>query len=61
MQTESKWRMQKKSHTPTSEGNCPYCRKKVKALEAHIHDKHKKELRLKKQWKKTSIRVRSAK
>ena len=61
MQAIAKWRMQKKSHQSTTEGTCPYCRKKVKALEAHLHDKHKKEMKVKKQWKKQSIRMRSAK
>jgi len=29
--------------TPTTEGKCPYCRKHVKSLEAHIKDKHMRE------------------
>lgn len=58
MQTESKWRMQKKSHQSTTEGTCPYCKKRVKALEAHTHDKHKKEMQKKKQWKNKTIKVR---
>ena len=27
----------------TTEGKCEYCNKRVKSLEAHIHDKHKGE------------------
>lgn len=44
MQTESNWRNEHKYIKPTTEGTCPYCKKHVKALEAHMHDKHKKEL-----------------
>ncbi|MBI2660541.1 hypothetical protein HYX07_05245 [Candidatus Woesearchaeota archaeon] len=25
------------------EGECPYCKKRVKSLNSHIHDKHKDE------------------
>ena len=28
---------------PTTKGKCPYCKKPVKSLEHHIHDKHKEE------------------
>ncbi len=28
---------------PTTPGKCPYCHKKIKAIEAHIHDMHKGE------------------
>lgn len=44
---ESKWRKQKKAHEPTTEGVCPYCKKHVKALEAHMKIKHLKELKKK--------------
>ncbi len=26
---------------PTTTGKCPFCHKKVAALESHMHDKHK--------------------
>ncbi|MEK6920545.1 MAG: hypothetical protein AABX82_01575 [Nanoarchaeota archaeon] len=44
---ESKWRKQKKATAPTTEGACPYCKKKVKALEAHIKVKHLSEMKRK--------------
>ena len=44
---ESKWRKQKKAHEPTTEGVCPYCKKHVQALEAHMKIKHLKELKKK--------------
>ncbi len=33
---------------PTTEGKCPFCHKKVQALEAHIHDVHRREKLVKK-------------
>ncbi len=33
---------QQKDVKQTTEGKCPYCKKNVKALEAHIHDRHMK-------------------
>ena len=30
-----------KYNIPTTEGSCPFCHKRVKALEAHIKIKHK--------------------
>jgi hypothetical protein len=32
---------------PTTEGICPFCKKRVKSLENHIHDKHKGKPRVK--------------
>ena len=37
------WRNQPKYIKPTTEGSCPYCHKHVKALEAHVKVKHKRE------------------
>ncbi len=37
------WHTQPKYVNPTTEGKCPYCKKYVKSLEDHIHDKHKEE------------------
>ena len=45
---ESNWRKQKKATAPTTEGVCPYCKKHVKALEAHMKIKHLNELKRKK-------------
>lgn len=35
------WANPPKEVEPTTEGQCPYCHKHVKALEAHIEAKHK--------------------
>jgi protein-disulfide isomerase len=37
------WHNPQKDVKGTTEGKCPYCHKKVKSLEKHIHDKHKGE------------------
>lgn len=42
---ESNWRKQKKYIPSTTEGVCSYCKKHVKALEAHMKVKHMKELK----------------
>ena len=31
---------QRKENDPTIEGKCPYCKKYVKSLKHHLHDKH---------------------
>ncbi len=41
---ESNWHSQPKQVKPTTEGKCKYCNRHVKALEAHMHDKHKHEM-----------------
>jgi hypothetical protein len=43
---ESNWHHQPKVIEKTTEGQCKYCGKHVKALEAHMHDKHKHEMKL---------------
>jgi len=37
------WRNPPKQIEKHEEGKCPYCRKHVKSLESHMHDKHKSE------------------
>jgi len=37
------WHNPPKYVEPTTEGVCPFCRKHVQALEAHIKSKHKGE------------------
>ncbi len=44
MKEDKGWHQPAKHLNKTTEGTCPYCKKHVKALEAHIHDKHKKEM-----------------
>ncbi|MBU2561926.1 MAG: hypothetical protein KKD17_06530 [Nanoarchaeota archaeon] len=43
VKSERGWHNPPKYVKPTTEGKCPYCKKHVKALEKHIHDKHKGE------------------
>ncbi|MFH0867998.1 MAG: hypothetical protein V1831_01680 [Candidatus Woesearchaeota archaeon] len=45
------WHNQPKYIELTTEGECPYCHKHVKSLEAHIHDKHKGEKLINKELK----------
>ncbi|MBI2147577.1 hypothetical protein HYU19_03800 [Candidatus Woesearchaeota archaeon] len=42
------WHNIPKYMKPTTEGSCSYCHKHVKALEKHLHDKHKAEMKRKK-------------
>lgn len=42
---DAQWRHPAKHLEATTEGVCRFCKKHVKALEAHMHDKHKKELK----------------
>jgi hypothetical protein len=46
--TNIKKKHQPKYVAPTTEGKCPFCKKNVKALENHIHDKHKGQKPIKK-------------
>ncbi|MBI1970325.1 hypothetical protein HYS47_01115 [Candidatus Woesearchaeota archaeon] len=39
--TNKNWHEQPKYVKPTTEGKCKFCHKHVKALEQHMHDKHK--------------------
>ena len=41
-QTKIKY-SQSKEIERTTVGSCPYCHKNVKALEAHVRDKHRKQ------------------
>ncbi len=42
---DAHWRHPSKHLEPTTEGICRFCKKHVKALEAHMHDMHHKELK----------------